>query len=66
MQELNPRELNAKQVCTLAFIASDKVHIVTIITSDISGDIILIDINLLTQWVFLNLYMRLWFTHTEL
>ena len=40
------RELNTKQVCVLAFIVSDKVYIITIITSDISGIIIVININL--------------------
>ena len=37
------RELNVKQVCMLAFIVSDKVHIVKIIASDISS-VILINI----------------------
>ena len=45
-QELNPRELNAKQVCALAFIVSNKVCIATITTYDLSGVIILTDINL--------------------
>ena len=31
------RELNTKQACMLAFIVSDKVCIVTIITSDVSA-----------------------------
>ena len=48
VRELNSshQELNAKQVCALAFIASDKICVVTIIASDLSGVIILIDINL--------------------
>ena len=48
-RELNMRELNGKQACKLAFIVSNKVHIVTIITSDISDVIILININVLIQ-----------------
>ena len=59
MWELNPRELSAKQ-------ASDKGHIVTITASDRSSVIILNNITLLVQWVFLNLYTRLQLTHTEL
>ena len=47
LQVLYPRELNAKQACMLAFMTFDKVSLVTIITSDISSVIILIDINLL-------------------
>ena len=40
------REINAKQACTLAFTVSDKVHIVIIIATDLSGVAFLIDINL--------------------
>ena len=40
------RELNAKQACTLTFTVHDKLCIVTIITSDVSGVTILININL--------------------
>ena len=40
------QELNAKHTCTLAFIESDKVCIVTKIASDLGSIIILIDINL--------------------
>ena len=49
--ELNQRrvKLNAQQACTLAVIVSDKVCIVTIIASDLSGVIILIDIILLIK-----------------
>ena len=65
-EELNPRELNAKEVCMLPFIVSNKVHIVTINASDISSVVIFIDINLLIQQTFLNLYTRLQLTHTEL
>ena len=60
------RELNAKQVCTLAFIVYNKVGIVTIIASYVSGVTILININLWIQKAFLNLYVGLWLTHTEL
>ena len=74
---LNPRELNAsekiecwelnvKQACMAAFVVFDKVHIVTIITSDISGVIILMDITLLIQQAFPNLDTRLQLMHTEL
>ena len=48
-RELNVMELNAKQACTLVFIVFDKVCIVTIIASDISSVIILININHLIQ-----------------
>ena len=65
MRELNPRELNAKQACVHAFIVSDKVCIVKIVTSDLSDVIILININLLIQGAFLHLYTRLQLTHTE-
>ena len=45
MRESNAiRELNAKQVCMLNFIVSDKASIVTIIVSDRSSVIILINI----------------------
>ena len=44
--ELSNEELNAKQACMFAFVVSNKVHIVTIITSDVSSVIILIDISL--------------------
>ena len=44
--EQNGMESNVKQVCTHAFIVSDKVHIVTIITSHLSGVNILIGIDL--------------------
>ena len=44
--ELSYQELNAKQACALACIVSDKVHIATIIASDLSSIIILIDIYL--------------------
>ena len=37
--------MNAKQVCTLGFILFDNICIVTIIASDVSGFIILININ---------------------
>ena len=60
------RELNAKQACMPAFIVSNKACIVTIIASDINGVIILIDISLFIQRAFLNLYTRLWLTHTKL
>ena len=60
------RELNAKQASMLAFIVYDKVCIVTRIASDVSGVTILININPLIQWAFLNLYTRLWLTHKEL
>ena len=43
------REFNAKQVCAHAFIVFDKACIAKIITSDISGVIVLIDINLQIQ-----------------
>ena len=43
--ELSHQELNANQACALAFVVSDKVHVVTIIPSDLSS-VILIDINL--------------------
>ena len=55
MRELNAKQLgtklshqesNVKQACVLAFIVSDNVCIVTVITSDLSAVIILIDINL--------------------
>ena len=46
------RELNTKQTCVLAFIVYDKVHIVTIITSDVSDLTIRIDINLFIQQAF--------------
>ena len=45
--KLSHQELNAKQACTFAFIVSDKVHFVTMTASDLSGVIILIDVNLL-------------------
>ena len=47
--EFNPRELNTKYVCSLAFIVCYKVCIVTIIASEISSVFIIIDINLLIQ-----------------
>ena len=46
--------MNTKQACMLAFIVYDKVHNVTIITSDVSGVTILINISLLMQWAFLD------------
>ena len=45
-------KLNAKQVCMFAFIVYAKVHIVTTVASDVSGDTIIIDLNLLIQWAF--------------
>ena len=60
------RELNAKQVCALPFIVYSKVCIVTIIAFDVSGVTIFINIKFLIQQAFLNLYTRLWLTHTEL
>ena len=57
--ELSHQELNVKQVCAFAFIVSNKVQIVTIIASDLSGVIILIDIKSLIQGTFLNLYTSL-------
>ena len=50
------RELIAEQACVLAFTVYDKVHIVTIITSDVSGVTMGIP----------NLYTRLWLTLIEL
>ena len=44
--KLSHQELNEKQVYMLVFIVSYKVCIVTIITSDLSGVFILININL--------------------
>ena len=52
-------EFNAKQESALAFIVYNKVHIFTIIASDVSGVTVI-------QWAFLNLCTRLWLTHTEL
>ena len=43
---LNVRELSAKWVCILPFITYNKGHIVTMITSNVSGVTILININL--------------------
>ena len=63
---MNPRKLNAKQACTLAFIAHNKIHIVTVITFDASSVTILINIDLLIQQAFTNLYTGLWLTLTEL
>ena len=60
------RKLNAKQGCVLAFIVYDKVCIVTIIASDVSGVTIIININPLIQQTFLNLYTTLRLTYTEL
>ena len=59
-------ELNVMQVCVVTFIVYGKVSIVTIITSDVSDVTILININLLIQRTFLNLYTRLWLTHRKL
>ena len=39
--KLEARELNAKQVCALAFGVCDKEHTVTITTSDISSVILI-------------------------
>ena len=47
--DLSHQELNAKQACPLAFIVSNKVHIVTMIASDLNCVIILININLDTM-----------------
>ena len=50
------RKLNTKKACVLVFMVYDKVHIVTVIASDVSGVTILIDIVIQT---FLDLYTRL-------
>ena len=59
-------EFNTKQTCTLSFVVYNKVCIVTVINSDVSGVIIPIDINLWIQQAFLDLYTRLRLKHTEL
>ena len=64
--KLEVREVNTKQACALAFTVSNSVCIVTIIASDISSVIILINVNLLIKGAFLSLYTRLWLTRTEL
>ena len=46
---MSPRKLNGKQVCAHAFIAYNKICIVTIMTFDVSGVTILINIDLLIQ-----------------
>ena len=51
MQGIAHRGLNVKQACTLAFIAYNKIHIVTIIAFDVivSSVTILINIDLVIQ-----------------
>ena len=44
--EISHQELNTKQASMFAFKISDTVHVVTIIASDLSDAIILIDNNL--------------------
>ena len=63
---IEPLGIESKAACMLDLIVSDKVPVVSIIASDISGVIAPINFNLLIQWAFLNLYTRLWFTHTDL
>ena len=53
-------------MCALAFIVYNKVSFVTTMASDVSGVIILIDINLLNTVSISYLYTILWLTCTEL
>ena len=50
---MNPRKLNPKQACMLAFIAYDNLSIFTIIAIDVSGVTILIDTDLMIQQAFM-------------